>query len=153
MNKYDFLEKYIRSISDVEQKEFRLSKGISEEEIRILQDKVNLDIPGELKEFYEFSYGATLNEYRILRIPEIAQAMSRMKTVYGEAYKTSIIPFARLIGVGDFIAFNTKRSKQDGLLIIDCFHELPPNEWKGICFGLRNWLKEMVNNNFHPYWI
>jgi hypothetical protein len=153
MNKYEFLKKYIQSIPNVKQKEYMLNKGISEEEIRLLQHEVNFDIPSELIEFYEFSYGATLNEYKILMVPEIEQTMSRLKSVYGDAYDTSIIPFANVIGVGDFIAFDTKKTNQDGLFIIDCFHELPPAKWKGICFGLRNWLKEMVGYNFRPYWI
>lgn len=153
MNQYDFLEKYIQSLPSSQRKEYVLNKGIPEEEMRKLQEKSKVDLPDELKEFYRFSYGATLSEYKILKIPEIVQAVSRMKTVYDDMYDASIIPFAQLLGVGDFMAFDTRKSNEDGLSIVDCFHEYPPNEWKGIGFGLRSWLKEMVRNDFRPYWL
>lgn len=153
MQDYDFLKRYIESTPDAHKGEYRLNRGINEEEIRLLQRNADLAIPNELREFYEFSYGALLNEYRILTIPEIIQTISRIRTIYVGTYKTSTIPFAYLVGVGDWIAFDTKKSNKDGLLIIDCFHEVPPDKWKGICFGLRIWLRKMVNNNFRPFWL
>ena len=153
MNKFHFIQEYIQSLPSLKQVEYRLNRGISEEEIRLLQRDAGFEIPDELREFYQFSYGALLDEYKILDIPEISQFMARIKTVYGDVYNSNIIPFAYLRGVGDLISFNTNGSNEDGLLIIDCFHELPPNEWKEIGFGLKNWLMEMVNNDFRPFWI
>ena len=64
-----------------------------------------------------------------------------------------LILIAYLIGVGDFVAFDLENATNDGLLILDCFHELSPENWEGICFGLKTWLEKMVQNQFRPFWL
>lgn len=64
------------------------------------------------------------------------------------------MPFAYVRGVGDVVAFDLDKRNVHGLtLVVDCFHELSPSQWEGICFGLRTWLQGMARNGFQPFWL
>jgi hypothetical protein len=110
-------------------------------------------VPEGLREFYRFSYGAYIGEYKILTISEIADLTLSLRYRYEDEWTDHILPFAYVMGVGDFIAFDLERCGPGGLLVLDCFHELSATEWKGICFGLKNWLVQMVKNDFESFWL
>jgi hypothetical protein len=56
--------------------------------------------------------------------------------------------------VGDVVAFDLNESNDDNLLLIlDGFHELPPAQWKRICYGLKTWLAKMAESRFKPFWL
>lgn len=130
-----------------------LRQGLEAAETERLQAEAGVTIPDELETFYAFSYGADLAEHRILTIPEIAQHLASLREVYQDAWRDAILPFAYVVDVGDLVAFDLAQSGPDGLLILDCFRELGPAEWEGICFGLRNWLARLVENELEPFWL
>jgi hypothetical protein len=133
---------------------YRLQKGKNSVELEQLEVETGLRIPKELKEFYEFSYGALLNEYEMLTMPGIASLLPELRATYEAAWKKSILPFAYVRGVGDVVAFDLNQTNETGgLLILDGFHELPPADWEGICYGLKTWLFKMVENHFRPFWL
>ncbi len=153
VSRFDFLQDYINAISAAKRDDYTLNPGKSESRIRQMEIEVGITIPAELKQFYAFSYGARLDEYKILTIPEIVEQLAELRQTYGDLWKESIFPFAYLMGVGDFVAFDLEKLSVDGLSIIDCFHELPPDRWNVICFGLRTWLERMIGSNFQPFWL
>jgi hypothetical protein len=158
MKKFDFLKTYIAELPEEERNDhyfgYILREGKSEAEITRLELETKISVPGELKEFYEFSYGALLGEYEMLTISEIASILPDIRPTYEKYWKDSILPFAYVRGVGDVVAFDLNESNEDGLLLIlDGFHEFPPAQWKGICYGLRTWLVKMTENRFHPFWL
>jgi hypothetical protein len=153
MSKFDFLSIYIKNLPDDERNSYLLRAGKSETEIGQLEAEAGIVVPNELREFYKFSYGAELNEYKILTISEIAEFLPELHWTYEDSWRESIFPFAYLVGVGDFIAFDVEQQNAAGLLILDCFHELSPEEWNGICFGLKNWMMKLAENNFVPFWL
>ncbi len=130
-----------------------LNPGKSFSEIASLQVGTGLKLPDELEKFYEFTYGAKMHGYRLLTIPEIVQSLAEIRDIYEVQEIEWLVPFAYLVDVGDFVSFDLRRSNADRPLILDCFHELPPDEWKGICYGLENWMRRMANSGFDPFWL
>jgi hypothetical protein len=37
--------------------------------------------------------------------------------------------------------------------IYDCFHEIPPRDWKFIEKSFYDWLNKFIDNKFETYWI
>jgi len=155
MSNFDFLRAYIDSLSADRKGDYRyaLRSGRDESEIRQLEMEAGIAVPEDLAEFYHFSYGADLGSYKILTLSEIATLVVELRETNAGYWRDSILPFAYVIDVGDSVAFDLEQSSKDGLLILDCFHELPPAEWKGICFGLKSWLVQMAENDFEPFWL
>jgi hypothetical protein len=175
VSKFDFLTAYIERLPDSNAFEllktctsagdrehykwkngykYALRPGMGETELRLLEAEAGVVVPEELREFYMFSYGADLGDHRILTIPEITTLISELQGVYKDLWRDSILPFAYVMDLGNFIAFDLgQASSTQGLPILDCFHELSPEEWKVICFGLKNWLVQMVENDFQPFWL
>jgi hypothetical protein len=153
MKKYKFLEKYISTLPREKKVDYSLEAPIHEEDLSHLESKYRLELPNELKELFRISYTPKLDEYQILTIPDIANTLVELENIYEELWDDSFLPFAYVIGVGDYVAFNLSKEDETGIAIVDCFHELPPSEWKEICFGLENWLLKMVETHFRPYWM
>ena len=131
-----------------------LRKGKDKLKVSQVELQVGVSVPEELKEFYEFSYGAELGEYKILTVSEIANLLSELRSRYGESWVNTVLPFAYVKGVGDIVAFDLARSDEIGhFLLVDGFHEMNPNQWKGICFGLRKWLVKMTESKFESFWL
>lgn len=158
MNKFDFLKDYIGKLPELERNDrhlgYALREGKTRSEIHQLESEIGFLIPSELKEFYEFSYGALLGEYEILTAKEIADLLPELHKTYETSRRDTILPFAYVRGVGDVVVFDLSQLDEKGhILIIDGFHELPPSQWSRICFGLEEWLKKMANNHFQPFWL
>lgn len=158
MREFNFLNTFIEHLSFQERFDpwlgYSLDPGRSRAEIVKQASEAGITIPNELGEFYEYSYGAMLGEYHLLTIPEITDLITRLKNVYEENWKESILPFAYVQGVGDVVAFDlAKLNDERTALVLDGFHELPPARWEGICYGLRVWLEEMTKSGFQPFWL
>ncbi len=158
MDRFNFLKEYIEQLPEEERSNFYpgfvLREGKSSLEIDRLESYAGISVPSELKEFYEFSYGAELGEYKILNISELVNHLSVLRLRYEENWVDAILPFAYIRGVGDLVAFDLNKSDEAGhFLIVDGFHEVHPNQWKGICFGLRMWLIKMTENKFKQFWL
>lgn len=151
---FAFLESYVDGLTDEQKHDYEwfFEPGLELSEILALERKHEISIPDELKNFYRFSYGAHLGAYKILTIPEILATQKEIDMVYGTATQV-ILPFILVIDVGDYIVFDLEHANEDGLLLLDGFHEFNPDKWKAICFGFHVWLREMVNNNFEPFWL
>jgi hypothetical protein len=153
---FSFLRDYIHALPDETRNHpeypFGLRTGISEPMIHQAEAGAGITIPSELKQFYRFSYGAMLGEYELLVIPQIKEVLTWLSSDR-EFWRDSLLPFARVIDTGDLIAFDLDVSNNNGLQVLDGFHEFAPTEWKGICFGLKTWLLKMVNNDFRPFWF
>jgi hypothetical protein len=158
MSEFNFLKQYIEQLPEEERNDaflgYKLGKGKNSLEISQIESQLGLSVPEELKKFYEFSYGAELSEYKILTIGEIANLISELRSEYEESWNGTVLPFAYVKGVGDIVAFDLANSDEMGqLLTVDGFHEINPKQWKGICFGLRNWLVKMTDSKFEPFWL
>ena len=158
MSEFNFLKEYIERLPEEERNDpylgFALRKGKDRLEVSQVELQMGVSVPEELKEFYEFSYGAKLGEYKILTVSEIANLLSELRSTYGESWTNTVLPFAYVRGVGDIIALDQDKSNEmRHFLTVDGFHELPPSQWKGICFGLRTWLVKMTESKFEPFWL
>ncbi len=158
MNGFNFLKEYVERLPEEERHDpylgFALRKGKDRPEVSQVELEVGISVPEELKEFYEFSYGAELGEYKILTVSEIANLLAELRSSYEESWTNTVLPFAYVRGVGDMVAFDLARSDEiEHFLVVDGFHELSPSQWKGICFGLRTWLVKMTESKFEPFWL
>ena len=155
MRDFDFLRIYVESKIDDKQNDYRyaLNPGRDRAKVRRMEVGAGFTVPDELCDFYAFSYGANFGPYAILTISQIAAFVSECRKVYQDLWMDTILPFAFVTDTGDFAAFDLAEPGKGGLLILDCFHELPPAKWKGVCFGLRNWLVQMAKNDFDPFWL
>ena len=150
---FGFLIEYVENLQAEKRQEITLYDGINMRSMKNLEKDLGFVIPNELKSLYKISYGAIFDEFKILRIPEIDELIKEIKITYQETYRNTIIPFAYLVGVGDFISLDSTVEKDGKLLILDCFHELPANEWSPICYGLDTWVKKIIDNDFQPFWL
>jgi hypothetical protein len=158
MSEFSFLKVYVEQLPEEERNDpylgFALREGKSILEVSQIESQVGISVPKELKSFYEFSYGAEMGEYKILTISEIANLLSELRSRYGESWANTVFPFAYVKGVGDIVAFDVARADEMGhFLLVDGFHEVNPSQWKGICFGLRNWLAKMTESKFESFWL
>ncbi|HVN55138.1 MAG TPA: SMI1/KNR4 family protein [Anaerolineaceae bacterium] len=153
MNQYDFVDEYLDNLTKQEISSYEIPPGRALRNLLELQKELNLLLPKDLIDFYSFSYAPRFEEYKFLTFEEIRKEIDKCIYVYDEYWDNSMVPFSLLMGVGDMIVFNTAISDTEGTLIVDGFHEIPPIEWKPICYGLENWLREMVNNKFRPFWL
>jgi hypothetical protein len=154
MDDFDFLRLYIDSLPDDRRKYFNLPPGLNSSEVARLAAQAGITMPDELRALYTFSYGTELDEYNILTVPRMVEALEDLRDVYNyQASGEGILPFAYLHGSGDYVALDLARKNQDGYAVLDGFHEHAPEEWKVICFGVRNWLRQMVEHDFKPFWL
>ncbi len=158
MNEFSFLKEYIKRLPEERRNDpflgYKLWNGKNDLEVVQIEAQMGISVPDELHDFYEFSYGAELGEYKILTVTEIADLISKLRSRYEESWEDTILPFAYVKGVGDIVAFDLERSDEMGqFLLIDGFHEINPALWKDICFGLRNWLVKMTESKFEPFWL
>ncbi|MCB0035034.1 MAG: SMI1/KNR4 family protein [Anaerolineales bacterium] len=168
MSKYKFLQDFIESLPKTERLHYShgvldygyiLQKGISQFDLTAIQSQYKLALPKELVEFYTFSYGALLNEIEILTVPQIIHLKEEWQQMRYDEDEDDVerlihlIPFARLRGVGDVFVFDMAQQKDSYFSILDGFHEYPPSQWESICFGLENWLTQLVKNDFQQYWL
>ena len=151
-NKFNFLIE-AGKLSSEEYLPYRFYPPISIEEINHFLKSANLEIPGSLKTFYQFSHGAQLSELHIFSFPEIVENIQAHKDTYSPDFRDTLLPFAEILGTGDFFCFDMGKPNEKEYPILDCFHEIGPDEWEEICFGLIPWLKAMIENNFDPYWL
>ncbi|MGB8648911.1 MAG: SMI1/KNR4 family protein [Anaerolineae bacterium] len=153
MPRFAFIQEYIEHRSPQMCESYVLG-GKPQYQIASLEADAGLALPAELKEFYEFAYGGRLGGYKLLTIPDIVSMLGEIHERYaGTPIPDSILPFAYLIDVGDFIILDIARATAEGTLVLDGFHELSPEQWKGICYGLETWLREMVASEFEPFWL
>ena len=154
MDDFDFLRHYVDGLPDDRRKYFNLPPGLDGSEVANLAAQAGIKMPDELRALYTFSYGAELDEYNILTIPEMIETLEDLRDVYDyQAPGEGILPFAYLHGSGDYVALDLARKNRDGYAVLDGFHEHPPEEWTVICFGIRNWLQQMVQNDFKLFWL
>jgi hypothetical protein len=151
MNGYTFLKAHIDALPRRKSHQYSLDPAISEAEIGEHEKRTGVIVPDELREFYQLSYGARLSDYKVLTIPEIVERRSLIP--WQSQPRRSILPFAYLIGVGDFIAFDLERTSSSGLQVLDGFVEHPAEQWLPICYGLKTWLPGMIETNFEPFWL
>jgi hypothetical protein len=98
--------------------------------------------------------GAVLGEFRLLSPDKIKAELIDMKRTYEEYWDDKFVPFASHLGVGDYLSFGLKEEMgAKEYEIFDCFHELPPSEWKCIEKSFTIWLEKFAKSNFEPYWL
>jgi len=148
---YEFLTDYLEKLSKERRSVFHLNEGIQDNEINEMLKKLELILPKDFLIFYQFSYGAVLEELKILNPIEINDFRNELREIHEESIKDSIIPFAFISGTGDFFSFELNNENE--YKILDCFHEFPPNKWVEICNSFRVWLKKFLENDLEPYWL
>jgi hypothetical protein len=153
MSDFTFLKDYCDNMPSRWKCGCEFKNGLSRAEIQRLAAQVQIAVPTELMRFYEWSYGAKLCEYQIYTIPQIADTLVRLRTVYGRYERATILPFGYFHGVGDYVAFDVADRRDDKIAIVDGFHELSPDEWKIVTYGLEHWLRELAENDFEPFWL
>ncbi len=122
----------------------------TEGEIVNLANELGIDLPEELREFYQVSYGALFDDFEILTLEDIAILKSSFQSDY---FGDSFLPFARLRAKGIIAAIDMSTSDVDeNLAIVGRYYESSPANWEFICYGL----KPLVLSIYHPghrvYW-
>jgi hypothetical protein len=154
MDDFDFLRLYVDGLPDDRRKYFNLLPGLDASEVASMAAQAGITVPDELKALYTFSYGAELDEYHILTVPQIVETLEDLRDVYDyQPPGEGILPFAYLHGSGDYVALDLARKNSVGYAVLDGFHEHAPEEWKVICFGVRNWLRQMAEHGFKSFWL
>lgn len=152
-NRFSFLRSYTQSLAAGLSSQYRLMPSILRWQIKELAQQWGVELPEELEDFYEYSYGAILEEYEILTIEGIAESIAELERTYEEMWKDLWVPLAYVRGVGDVVAFNLQQTEHGLCQILDGFHEVTPDQWKPIGYGLESWLRKMCQNNFRPFWL
>jgi hypothetical protein len=163
MTSFEFIRSYIDAIPSsgrIDQahgavvSEYSLNPGLGSIQIYKKNQQFPSELPSELLDFYSFSYGCTLNEHKLLRIDQIEEALSTLSKTYEDQWAGMFIPFAYHRGVGDYVLFDLSEVNSDSKhLVVDGFHEVPPDQWKPICNGLENWLRAFIQNACEVFWL
>jgi hypothetical protein len=143
---------YINAISNHNPLIYAAKPPINPDEIKTKYS--NLQIPEEYIQFLAINNGVVLGEFQLFSPDKIEENMIEMKNTYGEYWDERLVPFASHKGVGDYLSFRIK--EENGTKeyeIFDCFHELPPSDWKCIEKIFTIWLEKFVQSNFEPYWL
>ena len=136
-----------------ERESCRFYPPIGNEEINQYLSNYKFNLPANFTQFYLFSHGAILEEFKILNLTEIYNFIREIRETYFPDYINTIIPFAYIMDTGDFFAFDMEKRNEVGYRILDCFHEVGPADWNEICYGFTPWLREFIKNNMSYYWL
>lgn len=136
---------------------FHKNIGASDSEIASLIENEASKLPEEyldlLRHFNGFRLFVyeELSGFKFLGTAEIIEEAKLQKEIYGEDWDESVVIFCQLICDGDFIGF---RFNQDGSYsILDCFHEINPNEWQVVSGSLEAFLEKLIVEKGKKFWL
>jgi len=107
-----------------------------------------------MRALFMSTYGGQFGEYELLTVPRMKEMSIQLEAIYEDRWNTDLLPIFLVRGTGDSIAMDLSDINADGhAQILDGFHEVPPEEWTKLGYGLRNWLLRMAENDFRPFWL
>ena len=114
-------------------------------------------IPSDYERFLLESDGAKLFVYddidglHLLGLKDINKYTEYAKNTFEDDWDESVVIFAKIIGEDNYIGF--KSEGNDQYVILDCYFEENPSEWKviGNSFGI--FLSEFLSQKGKKFWI
>jgi hypothetical protein len=114
-------------------------------------------LPNEYIDFLKLYNGCELYKlediggFNFLSTEMIMKENDFHKKEYGDAWDDSIIFFCECLGEGNFIGF---RPLENGkYLLLDCFHEEKPSEWRPIGDSFDVFLEKLIDLKGEKFWL
>ena len=125
-----------------------------------IQQLINLgQIPDSYVEFLTVYNGAKLFDYegidglQLLGTKEILQYTQYAKNTFEEEWDESIIIFAKIIGEDNYLGFKMRDSDRNKYVILDCYFEECPKEWRVIDISFDDFLSKYLLINGCKFWV
>jgi len=135
---------------------FKSNPPANYEEIQDLENIIGIKLPESIINIYlsfngaEFFNYDNIDGFRLFSLENIRNEIENAKIIYEKSWDCSIILLMEMIGEGNLIGIKTKDNKE---LVVDCFHEVDPKEWKVIEQNIDVFMKKLFHNDGRKYWL
>lgn len=113
-------------------------------------------LPKQYVELLAFANGMELYNYdnidgiKLLSLDEVQSYTQYAKNIIEEKWQESIIIFGKIIGEDNYLAF---RVEDEGYVILDCYFDEIPENWKAISNDFDTFLLKYLVLNGEKYWL
>lgn len=128
-----------------------------EEELQYLTNACR--IPGSYVEFLSVYNGAKLFEQdgiaglQLLSGREVLHYTQYAQNTFEEEWDDKIIIFAKMIGEDNYLGFKILNEDNGDYVVLDCYFEESPKEWRVIADSFDEFLSEYLLSNGKKFWI
>lgn len=135
----------------------KTADSANEEELQYIMDVCR--IPSSYVNFLSIYNGAKLFDYdgidglQLLSSKEILPYTQYAKNTFGEEWDDKIIIFAKMIGEDNYLGFKMPDNDSDNYVILDCYFEECPEDWRIIETSFDDFLSKYLLSNGKKYWI
>lgn len=134
-----------------------MEESASEEEIKYMISKCG--VTDSYIQFLSVSNGAKLFDYegidglQLLSTREVIKYTQYAKNTFEEEWDESIVIFAKIIGEDNYLGFKIKDNDRNQYVILDCYFEECPEEWRVIEGSFDEFLSKYLLSNGSKFWI
>ena len=138
------------------QVDFALKDPADINELIRMEQRIGKPLPRTYKEFLLNWNGARLFDYEgidgfeILGTEDILDANRFIAEVFEDDWVDYLLVFAKYIGEGNFLAFNTSAVEY---AVVDCFVDELPLNWKQIAGNFDDFLSRIIESQGRKYWL
>lgn len=135
----------------------QLNMPAESRELELIQNKLQLQIPDQYREFLINYNGAMLFNYdnidglNLLSIQDVLKYTLYAKNTFEEDWINNIIVFAKIIGEDNYLGF--KVINDNTYQIVDCYFEQLPKEWREINLSFDEFLVSFILKQGKKFWI
>lgn len=132
-----------------------MAESASEEEIQNIISKCR--VPDSYVEFLSVCNGAKLFDYegidglQLLSTREVLKYTQYAQNTFEEEWDEKIIIFAKIIGEDNYLGFKMMEDNQ--YIILDCYFEERPADWRIIEGSFDDFLSKYLLSNGSKFWI
>jgi len=138
--------------------EFMVNPPATISEIKHIEKELGIKLPTSYVEFLQKFNGARMYDYdgldgfELLGTNDLVDINSFLASDYNEDWVDSILIFAKCIGEGNYLGFDSSVGKSE-YCILDCFHEEIPINWEIISESFDQFLEKLIENEGKKYWL
>jgi hypothetical protein len=139
---------------------FELNKGATVQQIQDAETKLGVSLPKSFRNFLLCWNEAGLYlrpyyvGYTILDTHSLVKHNLEKRHLFGKRWNNNYVLFCDC-GDGNYVGFDTGQMNEEGECpVLDCFHEVRPDEWGVIAPNFDNWLNRLVESKgLAVFWL
>jgi len=138
---------------------FSMNPPATFEQISAIENKLGKKLPHSFKDFLvEFNGGRIydfngLDGLEILRVQDIPEVTDNVKRNYDEDWRSELIVFARYIGEGNYLAFDSADLDDAEYSVVDCFTQESPSDWETISANFDVFVDSLLKTDGNKFWL
>lgn len=137
---------------------FTMNPPATLEQISLSENKIGKKLPNSFKDFlvnfnggmiYDFN---GLDGFEILRVQEIPIVTGILMRDFDDDWRSELIVFARYIGEGNYLAFDSTHLVDAEYDVVDCFTQESPSDWETIFDNFDVFINTLLKVDENKFW-